>query len=65
MNLILEIWKYAAKLETGKMKKQKDKKLEVEEQAMAGLRWPVCCVYADDILCFSRSKEVYRSTSIT
>ena len=46
-------------------KKQKDKKLEVEEQAMAGLRWAVCCVYADDILCFSRSKEVYRSTSIT
>jgi hypothetical protein len=26
MNLILEIWKYAAELETGKMKKQMDKK---------------------------------------
>ena len=26
--------------------------------AMGGLRWNVCCVYADDILCFSRGKSV-------
>ena len=26
--------------------------------AMGGLRWNICCVYADDILCFSRGRGV-------